>query len=361
MLLTCAGRRNFLVDFFRTALGGRGQVIACDANAGAPALAVADQRVVVPALGDPGYFDVLWSICREKRVRLIVSVNDLEVGGLAQNAPRFRAIGTIPLVPGPDAVAACQDKWAACRWLKQCGIETPQSYLSVGEAQAALARGALSFPLLIKPRWGTSSIGIELAENERELELACEWAKIVLRRTILARMSAADPEHCLVIQERLDGQEYGLDVVNDLAGRYVATLARRKLAMRAGNTDRAVTVAEPQLERIGAIIGRHLMHVGSVDCDVMVTEKGCFVLDVNPRLGGGYPFSHVAGANLPAALLAWANGEEADPAWLRPQPGVLSAKYDGMLVVECALPDLTVHQAVPAKVPKGFVVSSPMT
>jgi carbamoyl-phosphate synthase large subunit len=335
--------------------------MACDASAGAPALAVADQRMVVPALDDPSYFDVLLAICREKRVRLLVSVNDLELPGLAQHAPRFREIGTIALVPAPDAVARCQDKWLACGWLKQCGIATPETYLSVAAARAALACGALAFPLLIKPRWGTSSIGIELAENERELELACEWAKVNVRRTILARMHATDPEHCLVIQERLDGPEYGLDVVNDLAGRHVATFARRKLAMRAGNTDRAVTVQEPQLERLGAIIGQHLMHVGCVDCDVMVTEKGCCVLDVNPRLGGGYPFSHVAGANLPAALLAWANGEEPDPAWLRPQPGVLSAKYDGVLVIERSLADWTVHHAVPTQAAKDFVVSSPRT
>ncbi len=343
VLLTCAGRRNDLVGFFRDALGTRGQVIACDSNSSAPALMEADQAIITPAVDRPGYFDAIESICREKTIRLLLSVNDLELGGLAEHAPRFRAFGTIPVISSPEAVACCLDKLATGHWLQKCGIAAPETYCSVAEARAALARGALQYPLLIKPRWGTASMGVEIVESHRELELAYEWGKLQVRRTILARLSQSDPELCLLIQERLQGEEYGLDVVNDLSGRHVATLMRRKLAMRAGSTDRAVTVYDPNLVRIGTILGQQLAHIGSVDCDVMVTEKGCFVLDVNPRLGGGYPFSHLAGANLPAAFIAWANGKEPDPVWLRPRSGIMSAKCDGVIVIDRTSPGGSVH------------------
>ena len=89
-----------------------------------------------------------------------------------------------------------------------------------------------------------------------------------------------------------------------------------------------MTVEDQRLERLGEIIGRRLRHVGSLDCDLMMTESGPQVIDLNPRIGGGYPFSHLAGANLPAALIAWANGEEADPAWFKPQPGVVASRCD---------------------------------
>jgi carbamoyl-phosphate synthase large subunit len=115
--------------------------------------------------------------------------------------------------------------------------EALETYLSLADAREALASGEASFPLVVKPRWGSASIGIEYSEDDQELELGYALAKKRLPRTSLSDFDAADPERCIVIQKRLAGQEFGLDVVNDLDGRYQCTFVRRKLAMRAGETD----------------------------------------------------------------------------------------------------------------------------
>jgi carbamoyl-phosphate synthase large subunit len=333
ILLTSAGRRNYLVEFFQNELGGRGRVIACDTNVAAPALAAADEGVIVPCMDDPGYIDALLAICQEHQIRLVVSVNDLELGVLAQRAEDFREIGAIPVVASPSVIATCLDKWATFKLLRSCDISTPDTYLCPQRVRAALASGALEYPLILKPRWGSSSIGLERIHNDRELELSYEWGMIQVRRSIFWNLSQGESEHCLVFQQQLQGDEYGLDVVNDLEGNYAATLIRRKLVMRCGNTDRAMTVEDHRLERLGQVIGRRLQHLGSLDCDVMMTERGPQVLDLNPRIGGGYPFSHVAGANLPAALIAWANGDAADPAWFKVRPGVVASRCDEMMIV----------------------------
>jgi carbamoyl-phosphate synthase large subunit len=330
ILLTCAGRRSYLVAYFKQALAGRGRVLACDCCAGAAALAEADGAFVVPPVDHPGYFRALLALCREHAVGLLLPLNDLELARLAEQAPRFREAGTFPVVATPAVTATCLDKWATFEFLTAAGLPTPETFLSPADARRALERGAIRFPLLIKPRWGSGSIGVEGVEDERELDLAYAWARLRLGRTVLARMSAAS-DAGLVIQECVRGQEYGLDVVNDLEGRYAATFVRRKLAMRAGETDRAETVHDERLERLGRALGERLGHVGTLDCDVMVTERGGHVLDLNPRFGGGYPFSHEAGADLPATLIAWAVGEEPDPAWLRPRPGVVAAKCDHLV------------------------------
>ena len=334
VLLTCAGRRSYLVRFFKEALHGRGQVIACDFCDSAPALAEADRRFLVPPIDAPEYLDVLLSICRSQEVRLIIAVNDLELPDLAREAPRFHAVGTMPVVSSPRLIATCQDKWATFRWLGEMGVPTPETYLSLDDARQALAGGAIEFPLLIKPRWGSSSVGIERVETERELALAYEWGQVQARRGLLGRLSPAGTDNGLVVQQWHRGQEYGLDIVNDLQGVYRATLARRKLTMRAGNTDRAVTVADSALEQLGRYLGGRLEHVGCLDCDVLATDGGYLVLDLNPRLGGGYPFAHLAGANVPAALVAWAGGQEADPSWLRAEPDVVVSKYDGVTIMD---------------------------
>ncbi len=333
-MLTCAGRRNYLVRYFQAALAGQGIVIAADASGDAPALREADKAFVVPPLGDSGYFDVILDICREWGVRLLVSLNDLELLRLAHQRQRFHQIGTLPVISEPDVIDTCFDKWKAYLFLKSNGFETPATCLSVSSANKALAAGNLAFPVVVKPRWGTASIGIEYAYDAHELDLVYELARMRVARTIISEASAGDPEHSVIIQQKLNGQEYGLDVVNDLDAKHVVTLAKRKLTMRAGETDRAVTVNDPDLVEVGDKLGRTLGHVGNLDCDVIVQEGTPYVLEMNPRFGGGYPFSHVAGANIPAAMVAWASGERASQEWLRVKPDVTASKCDRLVIVE---------------------------
>ena len=124
-------------------------------------------------------------------------------------------------------------------------------------------------------------------------------------------------EDTLIVQEQIQGVEYGLDVVNDLQGHFAACLVKRKLAMRAGETDAAETVDNQELESFGKMIGEKLGHIGLLDVDVIVDREGPCLLEANPRFGGHYPFSHEAGANIPAALIAWSEGKDPNPEWLR--------------------------------------------
>jgi carbamoyl-phosphate synthase large subunit len=109
---------------------------------------------------------------------------------------------------------------------------------------------------------------------------------------------------------------------------HACTFAKRKVRMRAGQTDQALTVNDPRLLELGQRLGEALRHIGMLDCDVFDTPDGLRVIDLNPRMGGGYPFAHLAGANYPAALLAWARGEQPDPRWLQMEPNVFSSICD---------------------------------
>jgi carbamoyl-phosphate synthase large subunit len=332
ILLTCAGRRNYLVDYFRQALAGRGQVFASDAALSAPALQEADRAFLVPAVTDPDYFNILLTLCREHHVRLLFSLNDLELPLLARQRDQFLAIGTIPVVSSPTVVDLCFDKWATWNFLREIGVPTPLTFISLAEAQAALSRSEMAFPLVVKPRWGTASFGIDYPESTEEMALSWELGRMRLHRSYLLAASA-DKECCLIAQEKVTGTEYGLDIVNDLAGRHVTTFVKRKLSMRAGETDKAVTVSHPALEAVGRRIGEALKHIGNLDCDVFVDGERFWVLELNPRFGGGYPFTHHAGANLPAALIAWAEGGAVDPRWLVMQPDVATAKCDRLVEI----------------------------
>jgi len=334
VILTCAGRRNYLLKFFQEALGNRGKVFAGDATLEAPTLQEADEKFLLPPINHSDYFDKLLDICKQNQVRLVIPLNDLELPYLAKQRARFLAIGTIPVVSSPEVIDICFDKFATFLFLQKLGICAPKTYLSLAEAREAIQQGEISFPLVVKPRWGSASIGIEYPEDDEELELAYRFVKKSLMRSFLAEVSSSDPDRCILIQERLIGQEHGLDIINNLEGSYITTFVKRKLTMRAGETDRAVTVENEEIKQLGAKIGQTLGHIGNLDCDVMVGQKGLCVLELNPRFGGGYPFSQMAGANIPAALIAWANGEKPNESWLRVEGNIKSSKCDRLVTVQ---------------------------
>lgn len=337
VLLTCAGRRNYLAGWFQAALAGAGEVLVADASEHAPSMIEARGKgSLLPPVSEPGYFDRLLGLCRERSARMIVSLNDFELPGLARQRDRFLQAGITPVVSDPETVDLCFDKWATFERLGALGVPVPETRLGLAAAREGLRAGKLRFPLIVKPRWGTASVGVELARDEADLEAAYAWTARKIGTLGVGRVGGAGPDEKIVVQQALRGQEYGLDIVNDLAGEHRAVIVKRKLSMRAGETDRAVVEPHAELSALAAKVARSLRPRGLMDADAFVTPEGPVILELNPRFGGGYPFSHAAGADVPAALLAWARGLEARPEWLTARAGTVSAKCDRLVTAEAA-------------------------
>jgi carbamoyl-phosphate synthase large subunit len=327
ILFTCAGRRTYLLKYFKEQLGDQGKIIGADMQMTAPALSAADIRVLVPSVYDDNYVDVLHNICEQHHVDMLFSLNDLELPILAANKASFENAGTKVVVSSPEVIDICFDKLRTCEYVKSLGINVPRTYSNLQSALNALEIGELQFPVVIKPRWGSASIGIEFVNNQEDLCIMYELIKRKTSNGILGEVSQHD-KNFILIQEKITGKEYGLDVMNDLEGRNVGVAVKQKLSMRAGETDKAVTVDNAELRRIGEVIGTNLAHVGNLDCDILEMDGQYYVLELNPRFGGGFPFSYEAGVNLPKALINWAQGVDFDVKQLVPTYGLTFAKCD---------------------------------
>ena len=129
------------------------------------------------------------------------------------------------------------------------------------------------------------------------------------------------------------GMETSLKLAESFPDRVdFATVAARSYLILAGiqnqrgETDAAISVEDPVLRELGELIGTCLRHTAMLDADVIVRNGQPFLIEMNPRFGGHYPFSHKAGADVPAVLVALASGRETDPALLKALPGVMSQK-----------------------------------
>ena len=332
IFFTCAGRRTYLLKYFKEQLKGDGLIVGGDMQLTAPALSAADVKVQLPAVYADNYINTLLNVCKEHKVNMLISLNDLELPILAAHKHCFEDIGVITVVSPPEVVDICFDKIKTAEFITSLGLKAPKTYVNLELAKEAIIKRDLAFPLILKPRWGSGSIGIEIVDDLDELEMVYQLLLHKVKKSILA--TASQGNEYIMIQQLIKGKEYGLDVINDLHGNHVAVSVKQKLAMRAGETDKAITVDNEMIREIGAIIGKALKHIGNLDCDILEENGEYYVLELNPRFGGGFPFSYEAGVNLPGALITWAKGEDFDTMRLTPCYGETFAKCDYLVKVE---------------------------
>ena len=323
ILITSVGRRRYLVDYFKEALNGKGSIHVMNSSEFTPAFLNADCAVKSPLIYDNDYIPFLLEYCSKNRIDALLSLFDVDLPVLAANRDKFIEVGTRLIVSDKKVVDICNDKWKTFQFLRENCFNTPMTWID----WKSLPKGKVNYPLVIKPRWGLGSLSMFEAENETEVEmLYTKAARAVIKSPMLKYEAAQEPERCVILQEKLPGQEYGLDVINDLDGNYQCTIAKKKLAMRAGETDCAKVVDIPVLKELGKRLSGALKHIGNLDVDVFLSEGQAYVLEMNARFGGGYPFSHLAGVNLPKAIVKWLRGETDCTELLSEQVGVLGYK-----------------------------------
>jgi carbamoyl-phosphate synthase large subunit len=334
LLFTCAGRRNYLINYFKEALNGAGKVIATDMQMSAPAMNDADIAVVVPSIYDENYINSLLEVIQKHDVKAVISLNDLELPILSGNKQTIENLGARLIVSSEKVIDITFDKVKTAHFLKSIGIKTPDTFTNLQEAKTKIAQKELNFPLVVKPRWGSASIGIDFPLDEEELDLSFRLQQLKLKRTILNDVSKSDYENALLIQQKINGKEYGMDILNDFEGNYIGTFVREKLAMRSGETDKAISVIDERFNVIGKTISENLKHIGNLDCDVLEMNGELYVLEMNARFGGGYPFSHEAGVNTPKIYIELLKDSKDFQHYINYQSGKLFSKCDRLIEIK---------------------------
>ena len=339
VLLTSVGRRNYLVDYFKDAIAPySGKVFAVNSHTNAPALYRADGYQLAPPIYSEAYVPFLLEFCEKEKIQLLVPLLDNDLPVLAAAKSQFAALGVYVLVPDLETSKLSNDKYSTYAFLQKNGLETVPTFADLEEFRSAFSRAEINFPVVIKPRWGMGSLSVYIADNEEELEFYFKKAKKEVLSSFLKFESEQDPGRELLIMEKISGDEYMLDIINDLDGNHQVTVVNKKLLRKGGETEAVETVSFPELEKLGREIADLFRHPLVMDADVIVNDRGSFILEFNPRFSGGYPFSHLAGINLPKALIQWVKSEEVSTGELLvPKIGTISMKGIVMISADPAL------------------------
>ena len=280
ILVLSAGTRNKIVQYFKRELEGKGLVIATDMSELAPAIYEADRYYIVPRMSDSGYLDVIIDICRKENIDGVLSLIDPELSLLAENESKFAEVGTKVIGSSYELCEMALDKFQMYEWLLQHEYKCAKSYMDKEEFCKDLEDGTIEFPVFVKPARGSASISISKVYDKETVEMLFEH------------------EEGLMIQEFLDGQEIGADVYIDMvSGEVVSIFTKKKLKMRAGETDKAVSFKDEKLFALIEKFVKEAGYRGQIDIDIFEIDGEYYISEVNPRFGGGYPHAYESGCN----------------------------------------------------------------
>ncbi len=314
-----------MVKYFKEVLGNAGKVYVSNSDDKSIAFKYADKKVISPLIYDKNYIPFLLDYCKRNSIEILISLFDIDLLILAKHKQQFEEIGTKVIVSDSKIVEICNDKWQTYQFLKDNGFHVPASFLNVDDVIAKIDTGELSYPIVVKPRYGCGSISVAIAYDQEDLHYLTKKAQEDIANSYLKYESAATEDKVLY-QECLKGQEYGADIINDLNGDIQNVIVRKKIAMRSGETDIAELVDEPIIKRELERLGMITKHIANMDCDVFLVNRVPYILEMNARFGGGYPFSHMGGCNLPKAIIEWVKGNVVDKEMISAKTGITGFK-----------------------------------
>ena len=138
----------------------------------------------------------------------------------------------------------------------------------------------------------------------------------------------------LMIQEYMKGQEYGADIYIDMiSGKCVSIFLKKKIKMRAGETDKSVSVKDPELFDKLAQFAEESGYRGMIDADLFLDNGKWYLSEINPRFGGGYPHAYECGVNFPQFVINNLEGKENAPSLGEYKEGIYMMKYNDLLVL----------------------------
>lgn len=325
ILLTSIGRRDYLVTYFKENMNS-GDKLFVSNSLHCSAFALADGHTITPLIYEDNYISFIVEYCKENNIKAVMSVFDIDLMILAKNREGFSKEGIELILAPSDFVEICNDKWKTFTVLRDMGIKTPVSYIYLDDVKTALTNGELKYPIMMKPRWGMGSIGVYKIHDNEELTVLTNRCLREIANSHLKYESSITPDAQLIYQEFLEGQEHGIDVISDLKGNYVETFVKKKIAMRSGETDLGETVSNKNFVEVAKKIAKISKHQAILSIDVFVTDKGVYVTEMNCRISGHYPLSHLAGVNLPRQIVKWLNGEATDMSLMKFKEGLYITK-----------------------------------
>lgn len=315
ILFCSAGRRVKLLEDFRKTLGNNCKLVISDNSNLAPTVYVADKHYIVPKIYEENYIDKIIDICKKEDINVVCTLIDPEIKILADNREKFEELGILLMVPSSKTAELCFDKYKMYKYLKENKINTVKTYGTIEEFENN--KDEVTFPVFVKPRTGSGSIGACKVQNMENLRKLFE------------------EDSSLIIQELMSEKNLDADVYVDTnSGEVINAFLKNKLETKVGGANKTVAFKDEKLfEFIKEIVSKFEFK-GTINIDFFQKDGDYYLSEVNPRFGGGYIHTYAAGVDFIKYLVNNLNGKTNTPEVGNYEEGSIMMMYDDIVFVK---------------------------
>lgn len=316
ILFCSAGRRCELLKDFKKTMGNKGKIIATDISLTAPAIYMADKYYIVPRIDYESYIPTILDICQKEKIQAVTTLIDPEIMLLAQHRKEFEDIGVEVLTPYEETAKICFDKFEMFKYLKSNNIKTVLTYGDIESFREGLNGGKIEFPVFVKPRKGSGSVG---ARKIADME--------TLRNAILQDSS-------LIIQEFMgDALDVDADIyVDTISNQAVSLFSKKKLETKIGGASKTVSFKDDKLNQFAREALNIFKFNGPIDMDLWYRDGEYYLSEINPRFGGAYLHAYGAGVDFVKLIENNINGIENKPCFGKYDNDVVMMMYDSVVI-----------------------------
>ena len=315
ILVCSAGRRVKLIKDFKNTLGNSGKLIVANNSEFAPALYVADEKYLVHKITDENYINEILNICKIENINIVCTLIDPEIQILAQNLKKFEEKKILVMVPSEKTAKLCFDKYEMYKYAKANGLRTINTYGSIEEFKNS--KNGKRFPVFVKPRTGSGSVGARKANDIETLE-------------ILFKQDSS-----LIIQDYMEGIDLDSDVYIDTINKKIINIfLKKKLESKIGGASKTVSFKDEKLNNFIKEIVSKFEFNGVINIDFFYKDGEYYLSEINPRFGGGYIHAYEEGVDFIKYLVNNANGIENVPEIGKYNENSIMMMYDDVIVIK---------------------------
>lgn len=230
--------------------------------------------VCIPRLEEPGATDKFIKLVLDNDIDLVLPGSEYDILPLARIADLVRLHTSAQVVVSPqETVELSNDKWCFAEHLHSHGIPAPFTVRGDEPGALELMVEMFGFPLVVKPRFGTASRGVNIVESMEQSAAVLGSSELPIIQELLV---GNDPEQ---------SSEYTCSVFRSPSGELVGPFCAKR-TLRGGVSWKVQVEPFEELHPYLLSVAESVDFLGSLNIQLILGSNGPQAFEMNCRFSG---------------------------------------------------------------------------